>query len=451
MSKAITPANILLNYNQLFKIPLISKLVSKSAGKSIGKSLVIYLYENPRIYKYADRRASHCKTTYFKTCIAQYIKCVKSCKIIIKHIASIIDLPTANYYYFDFLDHEVADEVENKVSLRCTFTQLDSPSFLLSSEQRKSYAAHGPPFTFNTFYNHARAELNCFPNAKNYDKDNRSSLKNTSIKIPELYEIHFPTDYAGAAKWLNNFVKHRLPSFGDYQDAVTDKNLLLSHAGISPMLNMGLLLPADVINKIPTSWKTHAASYEGFLRQLFWREYMAVIYVANIKVKNIFRSNKRIPDGWYEAKNRNGNESSKANNKAVYITKIPLINQKILQAIQYGYLHHIERLMLIGNYILLNSYSPEECYNWFMANFVDAHHWVMVGNVYHMLMWSTGRIMSHKPYIASATYLNKMVIGMSDADLAEWDKFYKKFILKNANILQHTYMISGHLKRARSL
>jgi deoxyribodipyrimidine photolyase-related protein len=426
--------HILLLSTQLLSVSVIKKLL-----KAID--ITITIYEHPGFYMINKVPVSATKKKYFKQCLSDYVKQNK-CTV----VQSLNKLKQPEYHYFEFLDLEIEKLI--LTGKKTMFIKHHNPMFLLSEEQRTFWIKNHKTFTFNVFYKYHREALDIFPRPIGgkwtYDEDNQNSLpKNVYDALPEVKEISFPTDRISSIKWLKKFIKTKLDMFGPYQDTITDKNLILWHAGISPMLNMGLLLPSEVIKVIPNAskWtKTVISSYEGFLRQLFWREYMCMIYRAEVPIKNIFKSNVKLNKSWYERTSGNN----------IDITGIELIDQKIVQSIKYGYLHHIERLMLVGNIMLLLQIRPQDVYTWFMCNFVDAHHWVMVGNVYHMLLFASGRIMTQRPYIASSTYLKRQA-HMSDSDCNRYDVYYAKFILGNLGILKHTYMISGHIKRAKML
>ena len=424
--------NVLLLSNQLIDYSIIKKILKTD-------ELKVTIYESKTFYVINKKPISKTKYNYFKKCLTEYRK--RYNPIIINSLAHLNK--DIEYNYFDMLDLEIEKELEH-IGKTINFIKHYNPMFLLNHVHRQYWIDNHKTFTFNIFYKWCRETLNIFPKPIggkwSYDKDNQNTMpKEIYDSIDEIKEIYFPTNREDAKSWLKQFIRYKLNMFGPYQDTILEKNLILWHAGISPMLNMGLLLPIEVIKLIPSSdqWsKKVISSYEGFLRQLFWREYMAMIYRVNIKIKNTFNSINKLPTSWYSITNK--------------ITGIELIDKKIVQSIKYGYLHHIERLMLIGNFMLLASFKPIDVYDWFMRNFIDAHHWVMVGNVYHMLLWTTGRVMTQRPYIASSTYLKKMA-KMSVEDCKKWDEYYMKFIIKNKSILSHTYMSSGHLKRANNL
>lgn len=439
--------DVLLLSTQLIDKNYIRKFLmsDNSGGKITNSSLKITVYESPSFYTINGISISDTKKKYFKDCLRKYVKQNK-CKV----IKDLSQLTQKVYHYFELMDFEIEEElvtISKKKNIQ--FIEHYNRMFLLDAEQRSYWMNNHKTYTFNVFYKYCRTTLGIFPNPIGgkwvYDEDNQKRLPDELYdELPEMDKISFPTDRKSSIKWLRQFINTRLDMFGPYQDVITDKNILLWHAGISPMLNMGMIIPHEAIIMIPREWpSSHISSYEGFLRQLFWREYMCMIYRTQFKVNNIFSSNVKLDKSWYIA-------SGKTNSNIDIYTGIKLIDMKISQAIKQGYLHHIERLMLVGNIMLLMQIKPIDVYTWFMCNFVDAHHWVMDGNVYHMLLWASGRTITQRPYIASSTYLKRQA-NMSDEDCELYDKYYMDFILKNKKILKHTYMISGHLKRAAML
>ena len=425
--------NFLLLSNQLIDPDLI-------AGIFRSTPIKIFLYKYKGFFKINGNPITDTKKKYFLQCIKEYISSNKKHDITL--ITTLQGLKNIEYNHFDFMDFDVEDECK-KYKLK--LVKHHNPMFLLDYEQRDMWVTHSYPFVFGTFYKWCRKTLNLYPKPIGgkwtYDESNQNRLPEEKQKeLPKTTIVQFPTNRNNASHWLHKYMETKLELFGPYQDAISRENVLLWHSGISPMLNLGLLLPSDVISLIPDAKKWNAkniSSYEGFFRQLIWREYMAMIYRVQVKIENIFKSNKSLPVSWYK--------------KQSVITGLEIIDEKINQTLNCGYLHHIERLMLVGNFMLLASIKPVDVYDWFMRCFVDAHHWVMVGNVYHMLLWASGRIMTQRPYIASVTYLKRMVTHISAEDCALWDKYYAKFIISNLNILKHTYMMTGHIKRAKML
>jgi deoxyribodipyrimidine photolyase-related protein len=186
------------------------------------------------------------------------------------------------------------------------------------------------------------------------------------------------------------------------------------------MLNIGLLTPLQVIetslqyaeqNNIPFN------SVEGFVRQIIgWREFIRGIYVvkgSEERTRNYWQFNKKIPASFY--------------NGTTGIEPIDVVIKKVLKT---GYCHHIERLMILGNFMLLNEYHPDEVYQWFMELFIDSYDWVMVPNVYGMSQFADGGLMASKPYISGSSYVLKMSHYKKGDWCDTWDALFWEFMNK---------------------
>jgi deoxyribodipyrimidine photolyase-related protein len=235
---------------------------------------------------------------------------------------------------------------------------------------------------------------------------------------------------------LQQFFKERFASFGEYEDAIVYKEMLLHHSLLTPMLNVGLLLPTQIVNEALRYSRQHAIpinSLEGFIRQVIgWREFIRGVYTAKgraERTRNFWGFSRKIPKCFYE-----GN------------TGIFLIDETIKKILKTGYCHHIERLMVLGNFMLLCEFDPDEVYRWFMEMFIDAYDWVMVPNVYGMSQFADGGLMSTKPYISGSNYLSKM----SDYPKGEWqdiwDALFWRFLVNRRAFFQTNPRLAMLLK-----
>jgi deoxyribodipyrimidine photolyase-related protein len=208
----------------------------------------------------------------------------------------------------------------------------------------------------------------------------------------------YPISRTDALKWLNDFIKRKLGFFGKFEDAIKSDVVFGYHSVLSPLTNIGLITPRDILNAVE-DYSKNIASKEGFIRQILgWREYCYFIYDKYSKsLENKFfykKSNKIIPKKFWD-----GN------------TQIPIIDNIISHINKYAYSHHIERLMCIGNFLLLIGVKPEEIYNWFQTMYIDAYDVFMIPNVYGMLLYGFIEENVHmmvKPYFCSSNYLMKM-------------------------------------------
>ncbi|MBB6002634.1 cryptochrome/photolyase family protein [Arcicella rosea] len=232
--------------------------------------------------------------------------------------------------------------------------------------------------------------------------------------------INYPIGYKASEQWLHQFLENRMVDFGDYEDAIVHKELLLNHSLLTPMLNVGMLSPAQVLKH--TLHYSHANdvpinSLEGFIRQIIgWREFIRGVYVSKgseERTKNYWGFTKKIPKSFYD-----GN------------TGIFPVDETIKKVLKTGYCHHIERLMVLGNFMLLCEFDPDEVYRWFMEFFIDAYDWVMVPNVYGMSQFADGGMMSTKPYISASNYLMKMSDYPKGDWQETWDALFWRFLDK---------------------
>ena len=231
----------------------------------------------------------------------------------------------------------------------------------------------------------------------------------------------YPSTHEEAHKVLQHFLKEKFALYGAYQDAIQKEESFLFHSLLSPLLNIGLLTPDEVVqsalehaekNYIPLN------SLEGFLRQIMgWREFVRASYLlkgASERSSNFFRHHEKIPRSFWEGS-----------------TGIFPIDTIIKRVLETGYCNHIERLMVLGNFLLLTESSPDEVYKWFMGYFVDAYDWVMVPNVYGMSQYADGGGIVTKPYISSSHYILKMSNYPRGEWTEIWDGLFWRFLKKH--------------------
>ena len=260
----------------------------------------------------------------------------------------------------------------------------------------------------------------------NYPKQNEVSqeaLEYTLTHYPKNFgtldsDFSYPTSFEAAKKWLDQFLHARFDEFGDYEDAIVYKEILLNHSLLSPLLNSGLLTPKYVVKKtiaFAENCTIPINSFEGFIRQIIgWGEFIRGIYIAKgteERTKNFWGFSRKIPASFYSG-----------------TTGILPIDMTIKKIEATGYCHHIERLMVIGNFMLLCEFDPDEVYKWFMEVFIDSYDWVMVTNVYGMSQFADGGLMSTKPYISGSNYLNKMSDYPKGDWQTTWDALFWRFM-----------------------
>ena len=306
----------------------------------------------------------------------------------------------------------------------------------------------------------------------NYDAENRLPLPKNGVEVPALpYLVHdditkqviddvrqyFPTHpgvasdfwlpvtHAQAAQWLQSFISERFSQFGPYEDAMKDGESFLFHSVLSPLINCGLLSVQQVTDAALNAYESKTASIEsveGFVRQLIgWREYMYGLYLAEPAMisENYFGFTKQLEDWWYTTDGLDQNLP-------------PPVIGALRTVHAYGYNHHIERLMVLGNWFLLNEYNPQSVNRWFSSMYVDAYEWVMVPNVIGMSQYADGGRTATKPYISGGNYLKKMGRWWPNALEAKESQFtdlYWQFLQKNYEKLHTNFRMALALKQAQ--
>jgi deoxyribodipyrimidine photolyase-related protein len=258
----------------------------------------------------------------------------------------------------------------------------------------------------------------------NFDHDNRKPAKPDLFRTPplrfapdsvtedviRLVEARFPnqfgkarpflwaTDRAGALAALDHFMTHTLPTFGDYQDAMLVSDPILSHSLLSPYLNIGLLTPLEVCLRAQTEWQAGRIpinSAEGFIRQIIgWREFMRGIYFLqgpDYPKQNMLGHRRDLPALYWGAP-----------------TKMNCLSHAIAQTRDLAYAHHIQRLMVTGNFALLAGIDPYQVHEWYLAVYIDAFEWVEAPNTVGMSQFADGGIVGSKPYVSSGAYIDRM-------------------------------------------
>ena len=344
------------------------------------------------------------------------------------------------------------------------FNEIKSPMFLTTRDEFKKYlSGTKKPFMAN-FYKINRSKFNILMNKDgtpkggkwSFDEDNRKKLpdkvdvpkqlkfQNTSHteilkKFIELnFKNHpgttnnfwFPTTREQTQKLFDQFIKSKIDLFGDYEDAVSKKSNILFHSALSPLINIGLITPSEILEKIKKiENKTRINSLEGYVRQIIgWREFMRGIYQnydERLENTNFFNHKNKMKSSWY-----NGT------------TGLDPLDFSIKNALNSGWSHHIERLMILANIMNLCQIHPKQVYKWFMEMFVDSSDWVMAPNVYGMGLFSDGGIFATKPYICGSSYFLKMM----DFKKGEWcnimDGLYWNFINKNRKFFSRNPRLS---------
>jgi len=377
--------------------------------------------------------ACYIDTTDENNDVRKLIACLFQEKITSIHIADVVDCWLAERIKTACKKYSIA------------LTVYPSPSFLNTMGEVADYFSKKKTYFQTDFYIQQRKQRKLLLDSDGkptggkwtFDAENRVKFpKNESVPIvhfppensyiaeaKEYVQQHFLKNYGNAdgphffvstfkeaEEWLNDFVKNRFEKFGVYEDAIVATESILHHSVLTPMLNTGLLTPQEILDAVlkhAENYPTPLNSVEGFIRQIIgWREFIRIVYEmegSKQRTTNYWKFNRKIPDSFWTG-----------------TTGIAPIDNTIKKVLQTGYCHHIERLMVLANFMLLCEFDPNEVYKWFMELFIDAYDWVMVPNVYGMTQFADGGLMATKPYISSSNYLMKM----SNYEKGEWQQVW---------------------------
>ncbi len=308
---------------------------------------------------------------------------------------------------------------------------LEDDRFIASHGEFEAWAEGRKELRMEYFYREMRRKTGLLMEGDkpaggkwNFDHDNRKPAKSDLFRqgpaafapddvtgtVLDLIERAFPnnfgalrpfgyaTDEAGAQAALDHFIEHGLPQFGDYQDAMLTGDPHLCHALISAYLNIGLLDPLETCQRVEAAWAAGDApinAAEGFIRQILgWREFVRGVYFLegpDYARRNRLNHHRKLPDMYW------GGE-----------TKMNCIAQAVGQTRDLAYAHHIQRLMVTGNFALLAGINPNEVHEWYLSVYIDAFEWVEAPNAVGMSQFADGGVVGSKPYVSSGNYIDRM-------------------------------------------
>ncbi len=349
-----------------------------------------------------------------------------------------------------------------------------SPQFLTPLDWADDFFDEQNSYYFTKFYTEQRKRLGVLVEGRDkpvggkwtFDTENRKKLPKNA-KVPEISfprepeavgearhyvrskfpkapgsfdSLEYPVSRRSALSWLSSFFQERFDQFGDYEDAIHPNEAFLFHSVLTPMINTGMITPDEVLERaLQYGHEAGVAlnSLEGFIRQVIgWREYMMLLYRregVKLRTSNFWNHKNKIPESLWNGE-----------------TGIEPVDVVIKRVLEHSYAHHIERLMILGNFMLLCEIDPDEIYEWFMALFIDAYDWVMVPNVYGMSQFAAGGLITTKPYISSSNYVRKMSQFPSGPWCEIWDSLYWSFVAKHRKFFagnSRLKMMLGHLER----
>lgn len=389
----------------------------------------------------------------------------------------------AAHFQIEYFEFQSPDEYRVRQQLlgldlgpKIQIREFDSEHFLVPFEQIETWFSPKRAQRMETFYRKMRRQLSVLMDGDqptggqwNFDQDNRQVLRKkdlVDIPAPLLFandvkailarlkrhdidtfgtaqeQLIWPTSRTQAEQLLAHFCEHCLPNFGRFQDAMTGNSehaWSLYHARLSFALNCKMLHPRRVIGAAIETWKKHSeridlAQVEGFVRQIMgWREFVRGVYWSNMPEYaqlNALQAKAELPGYFWSGK-----------------TRMACMSQVIGQSLQWAYAHHIQRLMITGNFCLLTGINPDAVDRWYLGIYMDALEWVEMPNTRGMSQFADGGLLASKPYAASANYIHKMSDYCGDchyrhtektgSDACPFNSLYWHFIDRHQARLSH--------------
>lgn len=315
---------------------------------------------------------------------------------------------------------------------RASSSQVDSEHFYTQRHEAAALFAGRKQWLMETFYRAMRKRHRVLIDGAdkpaggqwNFDADNRKPWKGAPPEPPDLRPRHdhralwasiqaagvasfgapaadnfrWPINRAEALEQLDHFVAHALPAFGDFQDAMSRKAARLFHSLLSFALNVKMIHPREVVQRVEAEWRAgrvELAAAEGFIRQILgWREYVRGIYWAQMPgydQRNLFAHTTPLPDWFWSGH-----------------TRMNCLAASIDASLQNAHAHHIQRLMVIGNFALLAGLDVAALHRWYLGIYIDAFEWVELPNTLGMSQFADGGLLATKPYVSSAAYIDRM-------------------------------------------
>ncbi|MFK7974102.1 MAG: cryptochrome/photolyase family protein [Rickettsiaceae bacterium] len=352
---------------------------------------------------------------------------------------------------------------------------LEDDRFLCTPSEFRQWVGNKKQLRMEFFYREMRKKYNILINNNepeggkwNFDNANRKTpIKNIiipvnyksepdqiTVEVMQLVNKHFDNHFGDIEPFffavtrdearlaLKDFIEKRLENFGKYQDAMIENEPWMFHSHLSFYLNCGLLTAIECVRAVEYAYHRKNLpinSIEGFIRQIIgWREYIRGIYwyrMPDYKNENFFEANRKLPEFFWKAN-----------------SKMNCINQCVKETKQNAYAHHIQRLMVLGNFVLLSGIHPDEVNKWYLIVYADAYEWVELPNVTGMILFADGGYLASKPYAASGAYINKMsnyctncsfkVNNKNGIEACPFNYLYWNFLARNRGKLESNPRIS---------
>jgi deoxyribodipyrimidine photolyase-related protein len=368
----------------------------------------------------------------------------------------------------DPLDARLEKKISQKAKKEGLKLGIDpSPGFLTSRGWVSDFFSRSSHYSLTSFYIAQRKRLGIMVqkgkpeggrwtfdtfNRKPLPKGLKIPLPSPAPPTPQLREAqryvnrHFPNHpgstgpfffahTSGQARgFLEEFLRTRLAYFGDYQDAIGRDQAFLFHSLLSPALNIGLVTPEEVLKETLAGASGQKVriplnALEGFIRQIIgWREFVRAVYILageRQRLANFWGHGRKMPACFYDG-----------------TTGVEPVDTVIRRVKDQAYAHHIERLMVLGNFMLLCEIDPRQVYRWFMEMFIDAYDWVMVPNVYGLSQYADGGLMATKPYVSSSRYILRMSDFPRGPWCTIWDSLYWRFVDQHGEVFKKNPRLS---------
>ena len=389
---------------------------------------VIGIFSAMRYFKY-DLIANNHKVIYI------YLNDNNNLNTFEKNIKNLISLHNFTHFEYQLPDEYRVDlDLKNLCkTISISNAVVDSEHFFTTRNELGDFFEGKKMYLMESFYRAMRKKHNVMMDGDkpltgqwNYDGENRKKLpKNHKSILPLVFNndvsliyeeiikatietigtvdannFVWPINRLQSLELLDFFAEHCLQLFGSYQDAMTPNEWSLYHSRISFSMNVKMISPQEVIERCIEEWRKRPNEIEfnqleGFVRQIIgWREYMRGIYwskMPEFASMNFFNNQEKLPDWFWTGK-----------------TKMNCMKDAINQSLQFAYAHHIQRLMITGNFALLAGIHPDEIDAWYLGIYIDAFEWVEITNTRGMSQFADGGIVGTKPYVSSASYIDKM-------------------------------------------
>jgi (6-4)DNA photolyase len=379
--------------------------------------------------------------------------------------AFLLDQNVHHLHFWEVENRELERGIQDLCfALRVELQIHATPMFMTPKTEFRRYLRNVQRPFIKSFYEQQRRRLNLLLNDQgrplgghySFEPENRKKLP-PSVTVPpvaeisadaitrevmRLVEVNFPGNPGRTSGFwlpvtrrealfrLQDFLDNRLAGFGPYEGTISSQNDFLFHSVLSTSLNTGLLLPGEVIGQAIQAFQSRKdiplPSIEGFVRQILgWREFMRGIYQnfgRNQEKGNFFNHHRKLGKGWREGR-----------------TGLPPLDHVLHKTWRLGWIHHSERLMILGNLMVLCEIHPREAYNWFMEMFVDSSEWVLGPNVYGTALFSDGGLFTAKPHVYGSNFL----LRMSDFRRGPWcevmDGLFWRFVDRNRKVFENTH------------